>query len=67
VSRASDGMIGGLVSGVALAVQVPIASTFVVSLSRRHRNELAGTSFMGIISIRKTQIEKSFSRVRGLR
>src|SRR5882757_7424632 len=33
VSRASDGMIGGLVSGVALAVQVPIASTFVVSLA----------------------------------
>src|SRR5258708_19137176 len=33
VSRASAGMIGGLVSGVALAVQVPIASTCVVSLA----------------------------------
>jgi hypothetical protein len=30
-SRASKGMIGGLVSGVAFGVQLPIANTFVVS------------------------------------
>ena len=32
VSRASEGMMAGLVSGVAFAVQDPIARTFVVSV-----------------------------------
>ena len=32
MSRASEGMMAGLVSGVAFAVQDPIARTFVVSV-----------------------------------